>query len=148
MSGTCPTCGANTKAPRSIDQHRRFFGLMKAAFHHWPENHERQFADETELRKFITMKAGHREIGARIPLTGIRKEVAVTLVEAGIRASGTYATTAIHGSDLIVWKPKSINFKTLGHLPFCALNTAVDEILKAEIGLSGDELLREHEAAA
>lgn len=149
MASICPTCRHESKGPpRSLDQHRRFFGVIKAALHHWPENHERQFASEEELRKFLTMKAGHREVTARIPLTGIRKEQAVILAEASIRAAGAYAVAAVHGSELVIWKPKSIAFNNLGHKAFCELNQAVDEILQAEIGLSGDQLLAEHEAAA
>jgi hypothetical protein len=94
------------------------------------------------------MKAGHRELAARIPLTGIRKEQAVILAEASIRAAGAYAVPVIHGTELVIWKPKSIAFNNLGHRAFCELNQAVDEILQAEIGLSGDQLLAETEAAA
>lgn len=115
---------------------------------HWPEANERQFSSEEELRKYLTMRAGHREIAARIPLTGIRKEQAVILAEASIRAAGSYAVPVIHGSELVIWKPKSIAFHNLGHRSFCELNQAVDDILKAEIGLSGDQLLQETAAAA
>jgi 6-phosphofructokinase len=148
MANVCPTCGSERKSPRSVEQHRRFFSLMRAAFTNWPETHERQFSSEEELRKYLTMKAGHRELTARIPLTGIRKEQAVVLAEAAIRAAAAYAVAAVHGSELIIWKPKSIAFHKLGHLAFCELNSAVDEILLAEIGISGDELLQETERAA
>lgn len=146
MSNTCPTCGHTKRSPRSIDQHRRYFGVVKAAFHHWPETHEVQFSSEEECRKFLQMRAGRREVAARIPLAGIRKEHAVMLAEASIRAAGAYARPVIHGTELVIWKPKSIAFEALGHLEFCELNTAIDEILQAEIGLSGDQLL-EHAPA-
>jgi hypothetical protein len=149
MASICPTCGHESKGPpRSLDQHRRFFGVIKAAFTHWPEAHERQFSNEEDLRKFLTMKAGHREITARIPLTGIRREQAVILAEAAIKAAGSYAVPVAIGSELVIFKPKSIAFSNLGHRAFCELNSAVDEILQAEIGLSGDQFLAEHEAAA
>lgn len=148
MADVCPTCGSKTKKVRSIDQHRRFFAVLHAAYHHWPETHEHQFSDETELRKWLQMKAGHREIGARIPLTGIRKEHALILAEAAIKAAGSYAVPKIHKSELVVWKPKSIAFERLSHLEFCSLNNGIDAILQDEIGMSGDELLKHHEAAA
>jgi len=81
-------------------------------------------------------------------LTGIRKEQAVILAEASIRAAGAYAVPVIHGTELVIWKPRSIAFHNLGHKAFCALNSAVDEILQVEIGLSGDQLLAETAAAA
>lgn len=143
--GACPTCGHEVKSPRSLEQHRRFFSVIKAAFTHWPELHEKQFASEDECRKWLQMRAGHREVAARIPLVGIRKEQAVMLAEAAIRAAGSYAVPVIHGSELVIWKPKSIAFDKLGHAAFCELNTTVDEILKTEIGLSGDELLNERQ---
>lgn len=149
MASICPTCGHESKGPpRSIDQHRRYFGMIRAAHTHWPESHPHQFTCEDDLRKWLQMKAGHREIAARIPLTGIRKEQAVILAEASIRAAGSYAIPVIHGSELVIWKPKSIAFHNLGHRSFCELNQAVDDILQAEIGLSGDQLLQETEAAA
>lgn len=149
----CPECGAVLDpkakgAPRSLEQHRRFFGLMRAVFHHWPETHPVQFGDETECRKWLTMKAGHREIGARIPLVGINRERAMLLAEAAIRAAGSYAVPIIHGDTLVVFKPKSIAFAKLSHAAFCALNNAVDDVIQAETGLDPKQLLKEHERVA
>lgn len=148
MSGVCPTCGGGTKAPRSLEQHRRFFAVMKAAFEHWREDHEKQFADETEFRKYVQMAVGYREVAARIPLSGMRKEQAVLIAEASIRAAGSYAVAAVHGSDLVIWKPKSIAFASLGHTSFCALNRAVDDWLYAETGMTGETILAGSEVAA
>ena len=70
------------------------------------------------------------------------------LAEAAIKAAGSYAVPVIHGTELVVWKPKSIAFERLSHLEFCSLNNGIDAILQDEIGMSGDELLQHHEAAA
>lgn len=140
-SAKCPTCGAPAKRqPRSLDQHRRYFALIKSAFHHWPEAHEKQFGDETELRKWLQMRAGYREIGAKIPLVGLNRDRAVMLVEAAIRAAGSYAVPVVHGDTLVVFKPKSIKFDSMPHLEFCGLNNAVDDVLRAE-GVDPDQLL-------
>lgn len=152
MSQHCPECGCVISDKggklRSIEQHRRFFGLIRAVYHHWPETHETQFGDETECRKWLTMKAGHREIGARIPLVGVNRERAMLLAEAAIRAAGSYAVPILHGDTLVVFKPKSIAFGKLSHAAFCALNNAVDEVIRAETGLDPDQVLKEHERAA
>lgn len=149
---TCPHCGGDldvgTGKPRSLEQHRRYFAVIRAVFHHWPEAHETQFGDETECRKWLQMKAGHREIGARIPLVGINRERAMLVVEAAIRAAGSYAVPVIHGFTLVVFKPKSIAFGKLDHKAFCKLNDEIDAVIKAETGLDADQLLKEHEAAA
>lgn len=148
----CPVCDFAADAfsgkPRSIDQHRRFFGLMRALLHHWPETHPRQFADEHELRTWLTMKAGHREIAAQIPLAGVPREKVAVIVEAALRAAGSYALPIVHHNDLVVFKPKSIAFSKLSHLDFCALSDAVDAVIRQETGLDPDQVLRETERTA
>ena len=143
----CASCPARAK-PRSVEQHRRYFALISAAFHHWPEGHERQFSSSEELRKWLQMKAGHREIGASIPLTGINKDRAMLLAEASIRAAGSYAVPVIHGDVLVVWRPKSIAFDKLEHKAACALFDEVAAVIEAETGVPADRLLKEHEGAA
>jgi hypothetical protein len=149
----CPHCGCEfplgkSGKPRSLDQHRRYFAMMRAVFMHWPESHEKQFADEKECRKWLQMKAGHREITARIPVIGVDREKVRIIAEAAIRAAGAYAIPVVHGTDLIVFKPESIAFHKLSHLAFCALNDAVDEVIRAETGLDPNQLLQEQETAA
>lgn len=149
----CPHCGCELishdgRKPRSIDQHRRYFAVMRAAFTHWPETHERQFANAEELRAYLQMKAGHREVGAQIPLSGMSKERAMLLAEAAIRGAGSYAMPVIHGDTLVIFKPKSIAFAKLGHQAFCALNSDIDAMIEQEIGVSADRLLKETEKAA
>lgn len=143
----CASCPARHK-PRSVEQHRRYFALIKAAFHHWPEGHERQFASDEELRKWAQMKAGHREIGASIPLTGMQKERAMLLAEAAIRAAGSYAVPVIHGDVLVVFRPKSIAFDKLGHKAACQLFDEVAAVIEAEIGVPAEKLLKETVNAA
>lgn len=150
----CPHCGceidlAPTKGkPRSLEQHKRYFGIVRAMFSHWPEAHPVQFSSEHELRAWLQMKAGHKEIVARIPLAGMNRERARTIVEAGIRAAGSYAWPVVHGNDLVIFKPKSIAFGKLSHLAFCALNDAVCDVIKAETGLDPEQVLLEQEKAA
>jgi hypothetical protein len=122
--------------------------MVKAAFHHWPETSERQFASEEECRKYLQMKAGHREIGATIPLVGIGKERAMMLVEAGIRAAGSYAVPVIHGDTLVVFRPLSIAFGKLDHTTACRLFDDVAEVIRNETGIDPEQLLKEHEQAA
>lgn len=149
----CPDCGAVIDAaskgkPRSIEQHRRFFALCQAVFHHWPEAHAVQFGDAEECRKWLTMKAGHRDIAARIPLVGLNRDRALIVVEAAIRAAGCYAHPVVHKDSLVVWVPRSISFAKLSHRDFCALNNAVDDVIKSETGLDPEQLLDEHARAA
>ena len=145
----CPVCGcAIDREPRSLAQLRRYFAMIRATFHHWPESHERQFASEEECRKWLQMKAGHREIGATIPLTGMSKERAILLAEAAIRAAGSYAVPVIHGDTLAIWRPKSIAFSKLGHKEACRLFDDVADVIRAETGIDPEEMMRETERAA
>lgn len=100
----CPTCGhaAEHKAskPRSIPAHRRYFALINAYFMHWPETASRQFVNAEELRKFAEMSAGHREVAASLPIVGMKRESALMLVEAAIRAAGNYVVPVIHKTRL------------------------------------------------
>lgn len=148
----CPDCGSvigpGGRKPRSVPHHRRFFGLISAALAHWPENHERQFTSAEELRAYLLLKAGHRSTGASIPLSGMQKERALLLVEAAIRGAGSYAMPVLQGDTLVIFTPKSIAFHALGHQAFTALNNDVEALIEQEIGVSADQLLREHERAA
>lgn len=145
----CPTCGAEPKAkPRSIDQHRRYFGLIRAAFHHWPETSDRQFSSEDELRAYVQIKAGYREVGAQIPLSGLNKDRALLLVEAAIRGSGSYAIPVFYKDAIVVFKPKSIAFNKMGTQEFGALCDSAATVIEQEIGVPADELLKQTEHAA
>ena len=148
---TCPCCGYNLSAkakPRSLEQHKRFFALMNAVYTHWPESHERQFANVEELRSFLTIKAGYRIVGAEIPLTGMSKEKALFIVEAGIRGAGSYAIPVFYKDKLIIFKPKSIAFGNMTPADFNALNDAVSTVIEQETGIPAEQILRETEAAA
>jgi len=135
-------------ASRSLDQIRRYFAMLRSVYHHWPETHEHQFSDETEMRKWLQMKAGYRDIGAKIPLTGIPKAKAMFLAEAAIRGAGSYAMPIIHGDTLVVFVPRSIAFHKMAHSDFCKLNNEIDEVITAETGLDPDQCLAEHRAMA
>lgn len=149
---SCPHCGCILNDPgksaRSVPQLRRYFAMIKAAFHHWPESNSRQFSSVEELRAFLQMSAGFREIGATIPLVGMNKDRAVFLAEAAIRAAGSFALPVLHGDTLVIFKPKSIAFTKLSHTEFCRLSDDVGDVIFNETGVRGEQLLKETEAAA
>jgi hypothetical protein len=70
------------------------------------------------------------------------------LVEAAIRAAGSYAMPIIHGDTLAIFRPKSIAFSRLGHKDFCKLIDEVDAVVAAETGLTFKTLLQEARNAA
>ena len=148
---TCPHCGSSMDAndkPRSLPQMRRFFGIIRAAFHHWPETAEVQFANEEEARKWLTMRAGWRDVGARIPLVGVKPEAAKMLAAAAIAGAKAHAWPVVHKSELIVWIPRSIAFHSMGPQEFGQLSDAVSDVIKDMTGMDAETLMRESENAA
>jgi hypothetical protein len=145
---TCPCCEtkidpAKATKPRSTPQHRRYFAMVKAAFFHWPESHFVQFADETECRKWLQMRAGWRDIAARLPITGMQPDRLKMFAEAAFKAAGTHAVPVVHKGELVIWVPRSIRFDRMPHQEFCALSDAVGAVIEQEAGLRTDQLLSE-----
>ena len=61
----CPHCLGDIEKktkPRSLDQMRRFFAVLRAMYAHWPESAGFQPHSEEHLRKWVTCMAGHREV--------------------------------------------------------------------------------------
>ena len=153
MTDECPCCGATIRADspaRSVPQLRRYFAMIAAVFHHWPETHPRQFEDSEALRYWLQAKAGPawRTVTARIPVTGMNRTRALMLCEAALAAGGSRAIPVEHGRDIVIVVPKSIKFSRMRHLDFCALNDAVSDVIRAETGMDPETVLNEHERAA
>lgn len=154
---TCPHCGCKIDVkskPRSVDQLRRFFGVLRAMFRHWPETAEFQPESEEHLRKWALIKAGHKET-TDIPVAfaedqpGLTKLAALS-IEAALKAAGAYAFIRPHpeGGLVRVFKAKSIAFSEVGQAEFNALNAAVETAYASETGLDPNTVLREDEKAA
>lgn len=142
---TCPHCGCDASVgsgkPRSLEQHRRFFKIIREAFTHWPETHETQFASESDCRYWLTMTAGYRDVSGRVTLVGMKPDAALMLATALLRSAGSYARPVIHKGELIVWTPRSIKFGSMPHAEFCKLNDDVAAVIEREIGVSVEKLL-------
>lgn len=144
----CPNCEATFDLhkigkPRSPEQHRRFWGLMKAAFEQWPEAHEEQFATVNALRLWVTMKAGWRDMASKTSIVGMKPDSLVAVVQGALMAAGANARAQAHKGQLVIWTPKSIRFDKMSHMEFVALNQAVEDVLKDVFGITGDELLEQ-----
>lgn len=151
----CPSCEVTFDLnkigkPRSPQQHARFFAIVRAAFFHWPEKHLEQFSTQEAFRGWLIMKAGPawRDEVARVHLSGMRVEHAKMLATQIITCLDEKATSRVHNGVMVVFRPKSIRFDKLSHLGFCALNDAVAEVIAAEMHVTVDELLNQHEGAA
>lgn len=147
----CPTCGEDVYHPeqkRSLPHLRRYMKLIRETFKHWPEKHVRQFTNVKELRAWLQMKAGHRELVADLPIVGLNKERATILVEAAIRASGSYALPIAHGDSIAIFRPKSVAFDKLGHMEAVGVFNAVEDVIRNETGIEPEQIMREAESSA
>lgn len=148
---TCPSCGCDITGndkPRSLPQLRRYFSMIRAAYHHWPETSDVTFSSEEECRKHLQMRAGWREVGARIPLVGVKPEAAKMLAAAAIAGAKAHAWPVVHKSELIVWIPRSIAFHSMGPQEFGQLSDAVSVVIQDMTGMDAETLMRESENAA
>lgn len=153
----CGDCGSTNvvdgapKSRRSLPQLRRYHAMIRAAFHHWPEAHAREhyISSEDDLRKYLQMRVGHKEIAVVIDDIGVMgKAQAVTVATAAFKAAGAYAMPVMHGDALVIFRPKSIAFHKLGHSEFCRLNDDVDQAIFDVTGTRGEAMLKEMERAA
>ena len=153
----CPHCGSKIDGkakPRSIDQLRRFFAVLRVMYTHWPETAEFQPESEEHLRKWVLIKAGHKET-TDVPVSfaedqpGLTKLTALA-IEGALKAAGAFAFIRPHpeGGLVRVFKAKSIAFDKIGQAEFNALNDEVEGVYAKETGLDPNEVLKQTENAA
>ena len=94
------------------------------------------------------MRAGWRDVGARIPLVGVNPEAAKMLVAAAIAGAKAHAWPVVHRSELIVWIPRSISFHSMGPQEFGQLSDAVSVVIKDMTGHDVETLMKEHGEAS
>lgn len=145
---SCPHCGAVLTKARSLPDHRRFFGVIRAAFEQWPERHEFQPDNEEHLRAWLLCKAGYRD-NVHIPVPSdvpAVAKLAALAAESAIKAAHSYAFVRPGRDGLIVFSAKSLAFDTLSQKEFGPIRQAVEDVITAETGLDCEQLLREKAA--
>lgn len=150
----CPHClcdlDAEKGTPRSPEQLRRFFGVLRAMFNHWPEHADFQPHTEEHLRKWVLCKAGHGVVvktltmprSSNVSLMAAMMAFAEALLEMGNRF-GRWK-----GSTLAVYEAKSIAFHNLSQHKFNQVNDEVEAVYRNETGLDPEQVLKETARAA
>lgn len=131
--------------PRSVDQNRRFFAVMKAVYDQWPESHRFQPDNSEHLRAWLLVRAGHHTVKT-FYLDGDTDQFAQVLPVIMASMTGKHAWCRSRGNELHVCVPQSIAFDKLEHSAFCKLNDDVDEVIRIETGLDPEALLKEKAA--
>lgn len=149
----CPYC---EQRHRSLDQHRRFFKLVRELFRNWPERHAvtgeaMDFIPESEeqLRKYLTVKAGYRTVTViSVPRArnsmrsrAIAMETAGFAAAAVMRAAGDFPFVEVVGTSIEIMVADSIAFKSMGHRAFTELNGRIDAEILALTGLPAEAFL-------
>ena len=151
----CPHCLSELDAakgkPRSLEQLRRFFGVLRAMYNHWPETVEEfQPHSEEHLRKWILCRAGHGSVVQTLtmPRTSNPSLMAALMAFAEQLLEIDNRFGRWKGSTLAIYEAKSIAFHKLGQAEFNKLNDEVEAAYKEVTGLEPDEVLKQHERAA
>ncbi len=137
-----------SEKPRSIDHHRRFFGLVRALFHHWPERMTFQPDNEEHLRAFLLVKAKHRTIKTfYLTSDEIADECAKVVPIVTAMMLHRYCWCWTDGNAINVAAPQSTAFDKMPHGKACEVYSAVEDYVRS-IGIDPDKVLKETEAAA
>jgi hypothetical protein len=147
---TCPHCSKPLAKARSSQDHRRFFGVINAAYSQWPEGNDFQPDSAEHLRAWLLCKAGYRET-VFIPVEGDDPRVAklaALAAEGAIKAAKGHSFIVVMPHGLGVVSPKSISWDKLDQRAFGPVREAVEGIIEREIGVPAGQLLTEEERAA
>lgn len=153
MTRKCPHCLSNIDTdskPRSVQQLRRFFSVLRAMFTHWPEQNRFQPRDEEHLRAWVLCRAGHYEV-IDVDVPNSDKDtlnLVARSVEAAIKASKNFAFVQPDGDRVRIFSPKSIAFHKLSPSEFTELNNACENVFLIETGIDPSAALTETENAA
>ena len=133
----CPVCGYDNKDKRSLPQLRRFWKMLGAYLHHWPERHSFQPESKEQLKAWAMIHTGNYDVIDYQPGKVFSFNV-----------PSRYAFCKDTKEGLRFWLPKSISFHAMGHQKACEALSDVEEFLEGETGLKADEVMIETENAA
>jgi hypothetical protein len=154
MSAHCPECGAVQETKnRSLPDHRRFFGLLRACFMNWQESHPFQPANDEHLRAWALVEAGYCDVefipypeACNEPAVKALFRLAIEATHAAHSRARAYTFLRVSAGGVEVRWPRSISFKTISQREFSPIREAVEDILSAALGVPADQLLREKAA--
>lgn len=141
----CGHCGMPLHAPRSLQDHKRLFSLFRAAHENWPEDHPFQPANAEQLRKWLTAKAGYRDITVLTPPpldSAEARHLYVASVEAALAGGKNVSWVVPHRDVVAVIRAKSIAWDKLGQAEFGMIRDAISAVIERELGVAAGDLLR------
>jgi hypothetical protein len=125
--------------PRRSKHHRLYFGVIRAAFGNWPEQHPFQPDDPEHLRAWLQCKAGHRDIyGETLRADG---SDALRMVEFNrramikIRQAGGHGFFTEHNGAVVLLTPRSVKYDKLDEAEFSQVSKPVLDVIERETGI-------------
>lgn len=148
----CPYCASEFDAVdparhRSTLEHRRFFGMIRAAFDNWPEDHEFQPETAEHLRAWLICEASplYRTVET-ISLDGAPHEFVaamMVIIDGLLEREDGFKFCHWRGHRATITRPKSIRFDRMKHGDFHALSEIVAEVIVSALRITIKELLGE-----
>lgn len=134
--------------PRSSPHHRKFFGVIAAAFTQWPESHEFQPEDEDHLRQWLEVAAGHRA-HQDFPITEENApQVADMMVHFATAIDGKKVFPRFGNGVVRLYWAESVAWSKLSQSDFNRVSKPCFDIIENVIGVPVDELRKKTEMAA
>lgn len=150
---SCPECGAVLEKARSLADHRRFFGLLRAAYLNWPEGHPFQPSSEKHLRAWALVEANYCNVEfipypeeCNEPSVQALFRLAIEATHAAHAKARAFTFLRVSAGGVEVRWARSLSFKTISQKEFAPIREAVEQILELALGCSADQLLREKAA--
>lgn len=143
----CPECGClfrirvRNKKDRSTPQHRRFFGLITAAFKHWPDGSEFKPRDPEHLRAWLLCKVDYCDVAQTIRCETTNPTMLVSILKASFAAAKANAFVEADDNRVRVIVPRSVSFEKLSHLAACVVMDLVEQVIESETKLTAVQLL-------
>jgi hypothetical protein len=141
----CDKCGQPLNK-RSNPDHKRLFALIKAAYDQWPESSCFKPVNAEHLRAWLVCKAGpgFRRVST-FDLGGLDSETRMLVLDV-MKDEHTFG--GCQGDILYKVQPLSMRFDKMPQKQFAILRQEIEDVIKVEIGVEADDLLKQHEAAA
>lgn len=145
---SCPHCNCDLDPvkgrPRSVDQLRRFFAVLRGMYFNWPETCTFQPHSANHLRKWVLCMAGHGEIVQTLTVPGSdnpeRLKVIMEFSERLLAMDDRFSRWK--GATMAVYQAKSIAFRNMSPAAFNALNEEVEAVYLDETGIKADDVLK------
>ncbi len=149
----CPECGCIIDKGRSAQDHRRFFGLIRAAYNQWNESHAFKPSSEEQLRAWALVQAGWTNVATvEIPASyeaGEGRAIFRSAVEGACRAidgPGGYHELRVNDAALQIVTARTIRWSEVGQREFGRIRDGVEAAIEGALNVTAEQLLRERAA--